>query len=154
MRRHKQQLEKTDCEEVLKNEKRGTLALNGDNGYPYAIPINYIYDRSGHIYFHGARSGHKIDAIKTSDKACFTVWEQGKQREDWSYYVRSVVVFGRLHLSELNEESLERARRLAYKYYPEGSEEEIENEIKCYTSSLQMYDLEIEHMTGKLVHEK
>ena len=31
-------------EALLQSNRRGVLAMNGDNGYPYAIPINYFYD--------------------------------------------------------------------------------------------------------------
>lgn len=69
MRRFKQALSAEECLEVLKEEKRGTLALAGDEGYPYALPINYFYEEaSGRIYFHGAGEGHKIDAIRRCDK--------------------------------------------------------------------------------------
>ena len=40
----------------------GVLALSGDDGYPYAVPISYIYDGEK-LYFHSARQGHKLDAI-------------------------------------------------------------------------------------------
>ena len=41
------------------------LAVNGDDGYPFAIPVNYFYDQEqDKIYFHGAKSGHKVDALK------------------------------------------------------------------------------------------
>ena len=30
--------------ELLTTARRGVLSLNGDDGYPYAIPINYLYD--------------------------------------------------------------------------------------------------------------
>ena len=48
-----------------KRAGRGVLAVNGDDGYPYAIPLNYFYDRDERkIYFHGARAGHKVDALR------------------------------------------------------------------------------------------
>ena len=54
MRRFKQALPEEECRKVLEEEKRGTLALAGDEGYPYALPINYYYHReTGRIYFHG-----------------------------------------------------------------------------------------------------
>ncbi len=65
MRRFKQQISDTECVEILKAEKRGALSLIGDDGYPYGIPLSHFYDeRDGKIYFHGAKEGHKIDAIK------------------------------------------------------------------------------------------
>ncbi len=69
MRRAKQQLTKEECIRILKENKRCVLAVLGDSGYPYAIPLNYFYDEtSGKIYFHGAKSGHKIDALHKNSK--------------------------------------------------------------------------------------
>ena len=69
--------------------RRGVFAVNGDNGYPYAIPINYIYDADdGKIYFHGAKAGHKIDAIRTCDKVCFTVYRNETVKEEaWAPFL-------------------------------------------------------------------
>ena len=72
MRRFKQQISEAECKEILKNEKRGVLSLLGDDGYPYGLPLSHLYsEEDGKIYFHGAKEGHKIDAIKNYDKASF-----------------------------------------------------------------------------------
>ena len=38
------EIDRTATEALLMSNRRGILAMNGDNGYPYAIPINYFYD--------------------------------------------------------------------------------------------------------------
>ena len=69
MMRVRQQLPEEECVEILKNEKRGVLAVNGDEGWPYAVPINFYYDEAaGKIYFHGAREGHKTESIDRDKK--------------------------------------------------------------------------------------
>ena len=72
MRRKRQQLSDEESISILQKATAGTLALLGDNGYPYAVPISYVYADSK-LYFHSALSGHKIDAIKNYDKASFCV---------------------------------------------------------------------------------
>ena len=72
MRRFKQQLSQDECGSILTKVYRGFLSVNGEMGYPYTIPMNFVYD-NGHIYFHSALQGHKIDAVKSSPNACFTV---------------------------------------------------------------------------------
>lgn len=64
MRRSRQQLDHAETVKILQSGTTGVLGLTGDGGYPYAVPINYVYE-DGKIYFHGAKSGHKYDSIKT-----------------------------------------------------------------------------------------
>ncbi len=152
MRRFKQQLDSEECIKILKEEKRGVLALMGDGGYPYAVPLNFVYD-NGKIYFHCAGEGHKIDAINACDKVSFCVYRQEeKPAGDWAYYVKSVIVFGRARLLSDREEIIEKCRLLALKYYP--SAEEAEEEIKKDGHRVACIELSVEHMTGKRVHEK
>lgn len=44
MRRFKQQVSQEKCIEILKSEPRGVLAVLGDDGYPYTIPLDFFYD--------------------------------------------------------------------------------------------------------------
>ena len=65
MRRFKQQLTAEECVAILKREKRGVLSVIGDDGYPYGMPLDHYYDEgSGKLYFHCAKAGHKLDAIR------------------------------------------------------------------------------------------
>lgn len=65
MRRNKQAVSREGCVQILKTENRGVLSVVGDEGYPYAIPMNFYYEeKEEKLYFHCAREGHKIDAIK------------------------------------------------------------------------------------------
>lgn len=85
----------------------GTLALHGDNGYPYAVPISYVY-ANGKIYFHSAVTGHKVDAILRDDKVSFCVVERDEIRPaEFTTYFRSVIVFGKARiLTDENKNSL------------------------------------------------
>ncbi|CRL37105.1 Predicted flavin-nucleotide-binding protein [Roseburia inulinivorans] len=154
MRRIKNKISEEDAKNLLANEKRGIFAVNGDDGYPYAIPVNYFYDRENEkIYFHGAKSGHKIDALKKDDKVCFTVYGNERYKEgDWEPYSQSTVVFGRCRLIEDAEITEARVRELALKYYPD--KEEAEQELRKSIQAVQLYEITIEHLSGKQVHEK
>ena len=83
--RIKQALPLSECKDVLKTALRGTLAVNGEDGYPYALPLNHYYDENTEtIYFHSGKAGYKVDCIDRSDKACFTVIDDGERREgEW-----------------------------------------------------------------------
>ena len=133
MRRFKQQLTKEECFEILRSAPRGVIAMNGENGYPYAVTINQYFDETeGRIYFHGALQGLKVDLLGKDNKVCFTTTDEG-------------------HIEE-GEKIYDQLRRLAKRFYP--SPESIEKEIESAGSRVKMYVMSIDHMTGKLVHEK
>ena len=75
MRRKNQALSREEAAAVLDRALSGVLALSGDDGYPYAVPISYVYD-GGKLYFHCAKSGHKLDALQRNPKASFCVVDQ------------------------------------------------------------------------------
>ena len=132
MRRFKQQITTEECKKVLKEEKRAAFSVIGDEGYPYTIPINFYYDEADNIiYFHGAKEGHKVDAMNRCDKVCLTVWNQGFKKEGhWEWNPTSVVVFGKVKLVTEKNIFEDRLRKLAAKYYP--NIDEIEKEMEVY----------------------
>ena len=142
------------AEQLLLHCRRGVLALNGMEGYPYAIPINFYFDRENRkIYFHGAKAGHKIDALRACDKVCFTVYGNETIREEaWAPFMQSAVVFGRCRLMENGPEAMKRLKQLAMKYYPE--EQLADEEIAKAGRATQLFEIEIEHLSGKEVQEK
>ena len=151
MRRFKQQLTAQECETILKDAYRGFLSVNGEGGYPYTIPINFLY-KDNRIYFHSALQGHKIDAIKQSAKACFTVINNPvKQENDWWYHVSSVVCFGQVSIVEDQEERMEILKSFGKKYFPEGYD--MEKDLKMNAHRAAVLCFSIEHMTGKRVKE-
>ncbi len=154
MRRINQQVSEEKCIEVLINGQRAVLSLYGTDGYPYGVPVNYTYDvEENIIYIHGAKIGHKIDAIAQNDKVCFTTWDNGFHKEDdWAWWITSVIAFGRAELVTDSETTLKQVRSLGLKYFP--TSEEVDKEIERSLSAVQLIAIHIEHMTGKLVHEK
>ncbi len=142
------------AEQLLVESRRGILAMNGVEGYPYAIPLNYYFDKEARkIYFHGAKAGHKVEALRACDKVCFTVYGNETVKEEaWAPFVQSVVVFGRCHLVEAGPEALEQLKQFAMKYYPE--EPLVDEEIARAGTAAQMFEIEIEHLSGKEVQEK
>lgn len=148
MRRFKQALTKDKCEEILRKCTSGTLALSGDNGYPYAVPLSYFYD-DGKIYFHCAKTGHKIDAVKNCSKASFCVIElDGVIPEKFTTAYRSVIAFGQIRIIDNPEEMRRAIVKLSDKYSP-NMDSARDKEIDEFFSRLCMLELTIEHLTGK-----
>ncbi len=152
LRRNNREIENGKVIALLKNEKRGVLAVHGENDYPYAVPINYIYDENTNkIYFHGAGAGQKYDALMKDNKVCFTVYGNEQYKDgDWAPYMQSVVIFGKCN--KVEENKLDYLRLLARKYYP--SDEEIEKEINLAGKIVQVFEITIDHICGKQIQEK
>lgn len=149
--RKKQKLSSVECKEIFKQEVRGVLAVNGDDGYPYALPINFYFDEKGNkLYFHSGKVGHKLDAIANSDKVSFCVYDKGYHKDGhWSLNIRSVIIFGRIRIVDdwSDELMVNFCKRFT------GDMEYIYSEIEKFKSNTAVLCLEIEHMTGKLVNE-
>ena len=152
MRRKRQQLSEAESVALLKKATSGTLALLGDNGYPYAVPISYVYSE-GKLYFHSALSGHKVDAIRNYDKASFCVIAKDDvQPEKFTTFFRSVIAFGRIHIIEDEVEKLKTARMLGNRYNP-NHEEALRKELENGLPRMLMIRFDIEHLTGKEAKE-
>lgn len=148
MRRFKQQLPHGECEEILKKNSSGVLALSGDDGYPYAVPMSYVYS-DGKLWFHSALTGHKVDALRRCPKASFCVIDRDDViPERYTTEFKSVIVFGTVR--ELTgEEFLSAIRQLADKYAPLQGTEPREEEIRQSMGRFLMLELTAEHITGK-----
>lgn len=148
MRRKRQQLSHEECVRILSEATSGTLALSGDGGYPYSLPISYVY-ADGKLYFHSALRGHKIDAIRSNDKASFSVIEKDDVHpKEYTTYFRSVICFGRIHIIDDEEEKMRAVRLLGNRYNP-GDEAGLSHELAKSYKAMCMIELTIEHMTGK-----
>lgn len=152
MRRNRQELSRDESIRILKEGTSGVLALHGDDGYPYAVPISYVYD-DGKLYFHGAKSGHKLDALRSYPKASFCVIAQDKVvPEEYTTYYKSVIVFGKMRILE-EVEKQGAAEKLSVKYYPHDTEQNRVHTIKETWQRLCMMELSIEHISGKAAKE-
>ena len=153
MARKKQSLTKPQIADILNQEKRGVLAVHGENGYPYGLPINYWYnEENGCIYFHSGSKGHKIDAINANNKVSFCVYDQGYREEgQWALNIRSVIVFGTLQVITDFEKACEVYRQLSLKFTTDT--QYIESEIQKFAKATLCYELRPEHISGKIVNE-
>lgn len=147
MRRKKQLLSHEEAVAILEKGSSGVLAVSGDDGYPYAVPLSYLY-KDNVIYFHCAKEGHKIDAIKKEPKVSFCVIDQDQVvPEEYTTYFRSVIAFGKAHVIEDDKEKMQAIRVLAEKYSP--GRDDKEQAIAREYNALCMIRIDIEHMTGK-----
>lgn len=149
MRRKKQALSSGEIDKILSRGTSGVLALSGDDGYPYAVPISYAYDGEK-LYFHSAKAGHKLDAVRRNSKASFCVIDQDQVvPEKYTTCFRSVIVFGSMRVIEDDDEKMAAVEKLALRYAPMDSAANRQAEINREWDILCMMEMTIEHITGK-----
>ena len=151
MIRNKQLLSEGDTVAVMMRRTNGVLACLGDDDYPYAVPLNYVYV-DGKIYFHSAKAGHKIDAILKQPKVSFAVIDEDTiVSEEYTSYFRSAIAFGKARIVE-GDEWFTAFKALVEKYSGDRPEEEKQDEIEGCTHS-HIIAIDVEHMTGKVASE-
>ncbi len=149
MRRKKQLLSQEESAGILSMGTSGVLALAGDDGYPYAVPISYVYDGEK-LYFHSAKSGHKLDAIERNPKASFCVIKKDQiVPEEYTTYFKSVIVFGMIRVLEDEKEKRDAIEKLALKYAPYDSEENRKKAIDNEWDRFCILEMRPEHICGK-----
>lgn len=147
MRRKKQELSKEECIDILQTAKTAVLGVVGNDGYPYTVPINFVY-ANDKIYFHGAKNGHKIDAINKCNKVSLCVVDKDDViEEELTTYFKSVILFGKARILNTDKEIFHAAKVFGLKYNNDVTA--VEKEIKREWNALSCIEIEIEHMTGK-----
>ncbi len=154
---------------ILQRGTSGVLALSGDEGYPYAVPMSYAYDGEGagtgggdaaavrdvapslgRLVFHSAVAGHKVDAIAREGRASFCVIDQDDVApEKFTTLFRSAVAFGRIRVLDDPAEKRAAFELLSRRYAPDASREAESEEIERFWNALLMFELRIEHLSGK-----
>ena len=156
MRRLRQELPKEECEKILNKATAGVLSVMGDGGYPYGVPMSYVY-AEGKLYFHSAVEGHKLDAIAKEDKCSFTIIDQDEIHPDeYTSYFRSVIAFGRMRIFDKMEDIIAGLRILGERYNPgdhAGLQHEIGESVAMpggiSRTRVAVLCMEIDHLSGK-----
>ena len=148
MRRFKQELSSESTIKILESGSHGTLAVLGDEGYPYAVPLSYVYT-DGRLYFHCAPDGHKLDALRNSDKASFCVVARDEViPERLTTIYASAIAFGKAKIIEDVSEKRRALELLSEKYTPayQGKSDEA---VSSAWDRVCVVAFEIEHLSGK-----
>lgn len=146
MRRKIQQLPRAEAEEILRAGSSGVLALAGEEGYPYALPISYVY-HEGRLYFHCAPAGHKLNAIARCPKASFCVIAQDDVVPAlYTTRYRSVIAFGTIRQLEDEQAMITALDVLGRKYAPDL---DPSAEIAGSLHRVCVLEMTIDHLTGK-----
>lgn len=132
---------------ILKDGEYGMLSTISDNGYPYVVPLNYVYYKES-IYFHSATEGHKIDNMQKNNKVSFCVaTDVNLIPNKFSTKYKSVIVFGKG--KEVFDEEKEDALLALIEKYSKDFIEAGKKYIQNDKHKTKVIKIEIEHITGK-----
>ena len=151
--RKNKKLSMEECVHVLKTEKRGVLSVNGDDGYPYGMPMNHWYNaEDGKIYFHCGNIGHRLDALKKDNRVSFCTYDAGyREPGQWALNVKSVIVFGKVEIVDDLNRIVDITTKLSHKFTQD--EAYIKDEIQRHAHRTVLLELTPEHICGKFVNE-
>ena len=151
IRRKDYAMDEQEAREVLQRGEYGILAVLGDDGYPYTVPLDYVVCGNT-IYFHAAKEGHKIDAIKACNKASFCYVDSSVlQPETFASAYCSIVAFGRVRLVDDETEKMDALKALVEALAGGEPQESKAAEVDAcaYKVPVQVIALDIEHISGK-----
>ena len=146
MRRFRQELSENESLEILKKGKVAVMAVDGDDDYPYAVPLNYVF-HNGNIYVHSASQGHKVDALKRNPKCSLCIIDKDDViPEKFTSYFRSVIAFGKAEFITSEDTKIKALQLLCDKYSPGlNPSEEINKSLRRVT----VIRIRLERITGK-----
>lgn len=148
MRLKDQQLDAAEANEIMNRCTNGVLSINGDNGYPYGVPVSYAY-ADGRIYFHCAREGYKVDLLKKDSHVSFTVVAQDDIiPEDFNTLYISAIAFGRARLVD-DPEEMRKIHGYIIDKYSKGHEESGGRYLDSSISEIYMVEITVDHITAK-----
>ncbi len=148
MRRKDREVGREDTINLLEKGQYGVLSTVGENGYPYGVPVNYVYAGGG-IYFHCAVEGAKVDNILFNNKVSFcVVGDTAPVPEKFSFKYESAIVFGKC--AEVFEKEKTDALLALVRKYSAGFMEKGMKYIDNDSSKTKVFKIDIEHISGKV----
>ena len=149
LNKQKQALSPEECKKILMQETSGVLALRGDDDYPYAVPVSYVY-ANGKLYFRSAKEGHKIDSIRKYEKTSFCVmWQDHTAPGKYATSYKSVIAFGKIHIIEEEAHKTAVMKELARGFAPSLSDDELNALVLKLQDNYEILELNIDKLTGK-----
>lgn len=138
---------------MLRGGYSGRLATVGKNGWPYIVPLLYVW-MDGEIWVHNTRvRGHLRENVDHEARACFEIDEPGEIFPygpiecDTNIAYRSVVAFGRIRVVDDREHKHAFFAALMDKYRDPAWDRPRESFPRI--DHVTVYAIAIDRMTGK-----
>lgn len=149
LRRPGKALDEAEALDILRRASVATLACLSPTGYPYAVPLNFVFAEPAAVYFHCAAEGHKVEALRSEARVSLAVVGHAQvQPERFTTSYASVVVFGRAALVTRAEERRRALMALVAKYAPDFYEKGRAY-VEGYRKPLAVWRVDVARLTGK-----
>ncbi len=148
MRRSALGLSIEEVYEIIQGNQYAVVSLVDPKGLPYGVALDYIY-KDGHLYFHGAQEGRKVEAMKTNPRACAVILGETAVVPD---------KFGRKYVSVVAEGPIELINDKEYKrqvmkwVVESNSPDHLEKGYAVIEKMLDrvlIYKMKLENISGK-----
>jgi len=153
LRRADRQMSAQGADEMLERTFSGRLSVAGEDGYPYCVPLLYIW-ADQQVFLHGTSApGHLQSNLRREPRACFEldepdqVFDYGRFECDSGLAYRSVILFGRVHIADDRATKQWFCEKLMEKY---GKPNSIRpKNFFPRLDIITVYRMTVERMTGK-----
>lgn len=123
VRRQDRLMEEDRALDLLRTAEYGTLSMIDEEGRPYGIPVNYVWDGKASIYIHCAPEGRKLRAISAHPEVSFSiVGRVNLLPSKFTTEYESLVLRGTAHLGLPEEERMHALVLLLEKLSPDDME--------------------------------
>jgi len=147
MRRSDKRLTDEEMFDIMNTAEYGVLSTIGENGYPYGVPVNFIY-MNGDIYFHSALTGHKLDNIAFNHKVSFCVVKDVDLiPDDFNTKFKSVIAFG--DITEVQETEKKDLYVAFLQKFSSGYMESGMEYIRNAGEKARIFKISVKQMTAK-----
>jgi uncharacterized protein len=151
IRNHRRALSEDEAREILARADHGVLATAGEDGWPYAVPLNHVLIGDA-IYAHCAREGHKLKNLAHENRVSYcAVASAAVVPEELTTLYESAIVFGRASLVEDADQKHRALRLLTERFCGCGDEQDkrFDEHFAKHAQGTVVIRITIERITGK-----
>lgn len=148
IRRENRALSEAEAREILARAEHGVLATLGEDGWPYAVPLNHVLVGDD-LYLHCALKGHKLENIAHEERVSYCAVASAEVVPSmFSTLYESAVVFGRASLV-MDAAEKHSALKLLTERFSGSCEERFEEHMRQRGQGTALIRIRIERVTGK-----
>jgi len=149
VRRQDRLLDEQQAYRLLTDSEYGILSMAGDDGGAYAVPVNYVWNGTGAIYFHCATEGRKLRCIDKCNRVTFSIVGRTKVISDkFTTEYESIFLECKAYRNLADHERMKALELILEKYSPADKTAGMEYAEKS-AGNTEVVRLDIDQWSGK-----